>query len=104
MLSKLQKKWVKALRSGKYKQAKEALVKGRGSSCSYCCLGVACSIMSKDVGKFSSYRNSLDPGYLNNHGLQVLGISYNMQTSLARMNDSGKSFKEIANYIEKELG
>lgn len=34
------KKWVKALRSGKYKQGQDALQSEKG----YCCLGVACEI------------------------------------------------------------
>lgn len=34
------KKWVEALRSGKYKQGKEALCFGD----KYCCLGVLCEI------------------------------------------------------------
>lgn len=40
------KLWVKALRSGKYKQAKEVLSDRKG----YCCLGVACEVYQKKVG------------------------------------------------------
>ena len=35
------KKWIAALRSGKYSQTKEYLQDSRG----YCCLGVACEIL-----------------------------------------------------------
>ena len=42
-LGKLQKQWVKALESGKYKQGKNALAyKGK-----YCCLGVLCEMLGK---------------------------------------------------------
>lgn len=40
------KKWVEALRSGKYKQTTEALHDENG----YCCLGVACELYQQEVG------------------------------------------------------
>lgn len=38
------KSWLKALRSGKFRQAREAL---RGRNRSFCCLGVACELAQK---------------------------------------------------------
>lgn len=40
MNKKVKKKWVKALRSGKYKQTRETLKDKHG----YCCLGVLCDL------------------------------------------------------------
>lgn len=40
-------KWVAALRSGEYKQAKGALKDGGG----FCCLGVLCDLHSKETGR-----------------------------------------------------
>ena len=40
------KKWVSALRSGKYSQTREALHDKSG----YCCLGVACETYMEDTG------------------------------------------------------
>jgi len=41
MKKNVAKKWVKALRSGKYKQSREMLKNSGG----YCCLGVLCEIL-----------------------------------------------------------
>jgi hypothetical protein len=41
------RKWVKALRSGKYKQTSGTLKDDVG----YCCLGVACDVFAKETGK-----------------------------------------------------
>lgn len=43
----LVKQWVEALRSGKYKQGRQAL---RNKDEEYCCLGVLCDISKKDLG------------------------------------------------------
>ena len=43
-------RWIKALRSGKYKQARSAL---RNKKVGYCCLGVLCEISK--LGKFNRY-------------------------------------------------
>lgn len=43
----LVKKWVEALRSGKYKQGRKAL---RNKNDEFCCLGVLCDISKKDLG------------------------------------------------------
>lgn len=48
MKKEIADKWVAALRSGKFEQAKEALKKGDG----YCCLGVLCTLTPEEVGKF----------------------------------------------------
>lgn len=127
-LGPLQKKWIKALRSGKYRQAE-------GQLCEYdhhrhykhCCLGVACELIhGKDF--FRKQRREFEGGGLSrwesecsvdkNIG-QVLGEmerksiglrrndgcptddNFNILLSLAEYNDEGYSFKEIADIIEK---
>jgi hypothetical protein len=40
------KKWVEALRSGKYKQTEHVLQDTNG----YCCLGVACVVYEQETG------------------------------------------------------
>lgn len=45
MKKNIAKRWVKALRSGKYKQTKYILNNGNGE---FCCLGVLCEIAAKD--------------------------------------------------------
>lgn len=92
---KVKTKWLKALRSGKFKKGKEALKTGN----KFCCLGVACEIglavPEKNSDSFCSQE------FLPN----------NIQNFLATRNDGqhesdigkGWSFKQIANWIEKNL-
>ena len=42
-------KWVDALRSGKYKQTREALRNDEGNEPKFCCLGVACDLYAKET-------------------------------------------------------
>lgn len=111
------KKWVEALRSGKYKQGKYALHR-KGSwfqKDRFCCLGVACDLAVKDkvvsrsrtanyLGKFS-YDGS--EGELPILVAQRLGlrdtIGNNTGRSLDLLNDyDDLSFNEIADIIESE--
>lgn len=113
-------KWVAALRSGEYKQGQN---NGKISpnylydslrSC-YCCLGVAGVVAGVPVGKMdrATYFGSYCPEYQIEAPdgfpvmLQVTGESHtagvNVALILAEMNDEGKSFNEIADWIEENL-
>ena len=111
------RKWVVALRSGKYEQAKNALRDGNG----FCCLGVACDIYMKDTGDGewdgSDYFHSACLSDCSGTGLpcivmEWIGIvsndgSYTEQgeewnLSLANHNDNDKPFSYIADIIESE--
>ncbi len=92
-------KWVAALRSGEYHQAHNALCKYyRNREYAYCCLGVARSVLGSDAKELlngPSYGGSI---------LSVLGLDIKARKFLAHMNDDdGKSFAEIADYIEAHL-
>jgi hypothetical protein len=88
MIRSWKRKWVKALKSGDFKQCKGKLKHiGR-----YCCLGVLGEVIN---------HGSLNFGTKDREDLT--GLSYNEQKELARLNDSGKTFKEIASYIIKNL-
>ena len=50
------KKWVEALRSGKYKQSRQFLHSEEG----YCCLGVACDIFAKELSIERKEEKSLE--------------------------------------------
>lgn len=103
-------KWLKALRSGKYKQTEGYLNDENG----YCCLGVACRINHpkvnlKDkplINEFSFGKNLKNinvPKILIGSG-EMDDEDYNkIVERLSTMNDNGKSFTVIANYIEKHL-
>ncbi len=93
---KKKKKWVAALRSGRYKQGEGALKKsgfvdGKKET-QYCCLGVArachLTIQDRTVGEY----------------VKEKFLPQIIQDDLASKNDSGKwSFKRIATWIEKHL-
>jgi hypothetical protein len=63
MNQEVKKKWLEALRSGKYRQAKEALkvddVSLDGQVCisSFCCLGVLCDLYAKELPQKAHWRD-----------------------------------------------
>jgi hypothetical protein len=92
-------KWVEALRSGKYKQGKHQLV----FDGSYCCLGVLCEISGLEWPGNSALlpQNVQDWAGLDSYNGKY--VSFGIQRFLSRDNDSGSTFEEIANTIEKEF-
>jgi hypothetical protein len=110
MNAKLKLKWLKALRSGRYLQGPSALANMEGTH--FCCLGVLADIQGC-TWKPDNSKEGLVPvlsgrklvgstaDWLTPH--RAGGLSYDAQSSLATMNDDGKSFKEIAAYIEANL-
>ena len=93
--------WVEALRSGEYDQTCEQLRTEGG----FCCLGVACDISRlsewKKIKGFFEYDHSINvPPYTVQKwaGLTDPDIHH-----LIHMNDTGKTFYDIADYIEKEI-
>lgn len=92
-------KWLVALRSGKYPQTSHVLYRPQ---IGFCCLGVAGKVCGIDesqmVGKTSLHDfKGLVPENL------TLCSANTMADFLMRMNDDGKSFSQIADYIEKNL-
>lgn len=121
MNKNIAKKWVEALRSGKYAQAKGRLKLKDEKGTSYCCLGVLCEISG--LGKWVANAEELSRGtqeyttegvYAGVGGLpdnvrywsgmgSSLG-SYDARCSaLSGLNDTGKTFNEIANIIEAHV-
>jgi hypothetical protein len=111
-------KWLKALRSGEYKQGRQRLRKDNR----FCCLGVLCDIYIKDTqrGKwendtFIDVDGARERGILTNGVVEWSGLENGNPTltvysealkdldSLTEMNDRGMSFNEIANFIEQNL-
>ena len=116
MKERIKKLWLKALRSGQYKQAIGTLTDGKG----FCCLGVLCNIHAKETGRTWKEQANGDPKYLSADtvlpytvrkwaGLKeenplvddVRNPGY--KADLAEMNDEEASFKTIADAIEKSL-
>jgi len=115
------KKWLRALRSGEYKQEAGGLhsIDQEGTS-TFCCLGVACDLYLLEVGDLTKRRlprgqvaYGEEYSYLPQQVAEWLGLwSYDgtfldpenillpEERSLADLNDNGTSFTDIAAVIE----
>ena len=114
-LSKNVIKWLEALRSGKYKQAKGVLKSSDGG---YCCLGVVCELYRKtrkkgfihwdDEGFFHvgdrNSRLTLPVPVMNWLGLNSHRGEVTSTNCLPAYNDEGKTFAEMADIIEQNAG
>lgn len=104
MLNEVAKKWVAALRSGKYKQGREFL---RDRDDRYCCLGVLCEIAVSD-GVISPagldgecYSYAAFESFLPIKVSEWAGV--NNASMCVLWNDKhNKTFAEIADLIESE--
>lgn len=125
MNPRIKKKWLKALRSGCYQQ-------GQGQLCvsntnepdvdRFCCLGVLCDLHAEEQEDGwedgSSHQEFCDLTYLGSTGrlpskiLKWAGLAERnpvvtnqkgVYSNLANENDTGRSFVEIADLIEKQL-
>jgi len=97
-----QEKWLQALESGEYRQAKGGLYDGYG----YCCLGVACRLFDNFKFEDEQWRCGGHLGIVPTRLVESLGL-YDQQgpageTSLVHMNDGGWSFQDIAQAIRQE--
>jgi len=112
MKKKIADRWVKALRSGKYKQGTKYLNRLN----TFCCLGVLCDLATKSKSskvKCNLYNSTLfydsEPSYLPKtvqdwSGVNSMDGSFIIKDkliSLTKLNDNGKSFNKIADIIEK---
>lgn len=114
--------WLEALRSGDYQQTKSIL---RGHDNTFCCLGVLCDLAAKDgMGEWDAsidpeavvfiesenhFENASFPAYttlrwaLGVSPSVVLTNTINSYNGLAKLNDTGSTFNEIADRIEREF-
>lgn len=122
MKKHIAKKWVEALRSGKYKQGQRRL---RDENNNFCCLGVLCNLHANEFPKLA--KDETDPlmylgedESLPGQVREWSGISdplgelkeidwwveddtciFDKYTSLAEANDEGVTFEKIADWIEQ---
>lgn len=89
--------WVEALRSGKYRQHTRFLADMAQTK--FCCLGV----LNYKVDRKEDPETIFTHGAFEEAFLTVFGIPEDQSLALARMNDSGSTFAEIADYIERTL-
>ncbi len=113
MKQRVKKKWLQALRSGKYVQADGSL---RENADSFCCLGVLCDLYAKEHGKRwkfdARYSFGGEEAYPPSDVLTWAGLDNkkggsvvigNKRRQLANHNDNGASFEDIADAIECQL-
>lgn len=109
----VKERWVKALRSGEYIQGQNYLRGPEGD----CCLGVLCAVEGISFTEVDAETSALD-GFHNDMQLNIDAyIDCDMlvndkdghydrpenSVTLMAMNDEGKSFDTIANWIEANL-
>lgn len=117
-MNKNAKKWLAALRSGRFKQIKNNLCARKGQkSLGYCCLGVACEIFRKenpdilirnrdlvyefDDGNEDTFLPSPVRKWL---GLGTEGgdpLNQDLPSCVSMNDDDGFSFREIADRLER---
>lgn len=129
MVPEVKERWLSALESGQYLQTSEALTGLAHSDADgnpvphdlleervgYCCLGVLCEVMGWEfdddeggtnsgpvqlVGTNSGKETSPDaPGWVGT----ASGLTLRTREELARLNDNGANFRQIADVIRKHL-
>jgi hypothetical protein len=114
-------KWLEALRSGRFAQTRGKLHRKNDG---YCCLGVLAEVLGctwqtvegKNDGdqmfpfldgineaKLGTIDQSEINNILGDTLLQKAALKPRQQSALAEMNDNGRTFAEIADYIEATL-
>ena len=97
------KRWVRALRSGRFIQSTGILADENGS----CCLGVAgiiCGIKHDVLATGGLYKDTVELQEMAaKHRIPKVLIEEGIRGELTEMNDNGTPFPEIADYIEENL-
>lgn len=89
------RKWIAALRSGEFKQAKERLY---DKDCDgHCCLGVARNILKNSSCQVNATKSNK---MLTRESFERAFGNELQPSTLAGMNDNGQTFSQIADYIE----
>lgn len=97
-------RWIAALRSGKYRQGKYVLKQINSGGASFCCLGVLCDLAAKDGGEpWAGEYYGVNRNFPPNRITTFMTPKEDKFGKLAEMNDTGKSFAQIADYIENVI-
>jgi hypothetical protein len=110
MNPQIKQKWVSVLRSGEYQQTQGRLRTDNG----FCCLGVLCDLYGKEHNvewepgcdnhyEFQGNNASLSLYVVEWSGLEGSNPYVDGGKTLSLLNDSGKTFEEIADVIEEQL-
>jgi hypothetical protein len=116
---RIKAKWIAALRSGDYKQCRGQLRTRRNE---FCCLGVLCNLHAQEHPEIAAKQERVEyyigaealppvdvmtwafKDYVSGWGSCSAKVEIpQLATNLAKLNDRGKTFKQIANLIEDYL-
>ena len=102
MKAKTKKKWLKALRSGKFKQSSHALYVPEENG--YCCLGVLGRVKGVSKKQLRDMTLPYDVPSRKDRSKDHSGLKPKVRIKLADMNDVKKmSFSKIADWIEANV-
>lgn len=111
-LGPLQQRWIKALRSGRYKQGRMYLRTGNEE---HCCLGVACRVLripserltehghysfGEQAATLTAPKEVVEKLQLYSHEGELVQRALKGHSKLTAANDIGRSFEVIADWIE----
>lgn len=105
MKAELKARWLTALRSGTYVQAREHLHTPEG----FCCLGVLCDVAGAEWKKnvfgnmIPRWPGGVSMGFFALNKPEDFGLTSTIQNALMKKNDLGTSFAEIADWIETNV-
>ncbi len=107
MKAETKQKWLEALRGGNYVQASGILNDGNGG---FCCLGVLHDVTggnwhTNKYGDFStgSRKRQNSNSAMLEGSVFLQGLDVVLADQLAKLNDNGRTFKEIADVIEEKV-
>lgn len=95
----IKKKWIAALRSNKYKQGRNNL---RTTDNCYCGVGVLCDVVDSKLWRKASlfYLFSGRSVILVDRLREQIKLPHETMMKVVSMNDAGKTFAEIADFVE----
>lgn len=107
----VKKKWLAALRSGKYTKGVSKLHQSRSDNTEiYCCLGVLCELAvdegiidPPDKEDYGIYFYQEQSAFLPMEVLKWAGLKNTTQKNLAVLNDNSQTFDPIIRKISKNL-
>jgi len=105
------REWIAALVSGDYKQTTDNLRSQASTNPGYCCLGVICQLQNNEgwghlTNGFGHALGSptAPNGYLGKKAASAYHLTMAGQKQLAKLNDGGHGFGEVAVFIAEQLG
>ena len=101
MKTELKSKWIEALRGGQYQQGRWTL---RPQDHTYCCLGVLCDLINPAGWRHDEFdKHAHEVSFAGDGPIASIGLERRDVRAVVEMNDTGKSFDEIADYIEANV-